>query len=113
MFAAVGVLIAGGVVPVVDFSASHVNAYGETTPSFVQRQTMPEFADMFAPVQPIRVEPAPRIVRDAVDQRVSATTRSVDPWLVIAPVCAAGLTAIVPNMPSLATVPFVMKLAAL
>src|SRR5690349_507471 len=74
---------------------------------------MPEFADMFAPVQPIRVDPAPRIVPDAVDQRVSATTRSTEPWLVMAPVCAAGLTAIVPNIPSLATVPLVTKLAAL
>src|SRR5215217_6810138 len=74
---------------------------------------MPEFADMFAPVQPIRVEPAPRIVPAELDQRLSATTRSVEPWVVMAQVCAAGLTAIVPNMPSLATVPLVMKLAEL
>src|SRR4051812_35874333 len=111
-FAAVGVLTAGGVLPVADFRASHVNANGMTPSMRCQRQTMPEFCERFAPVQPLRVEPAPRIVPADVAQRLSATTRSVEPWVVMSPVWLAGLITIVPNMPSLATVPLDTKLAA-
>ena len=114
MFVAVGVLTAGGVLPVAAFSATQENAYGMIPSIRCQRQTMPEFTDRFAPVHPLRVEPAPRIVPVDVAHRLSATTRSVEPWVEISPdVLATGLITIVPNMPSLVTVPLVTKLAAL
>src|SRR5262245_8656509 len=114
MFVTVGVLTAGGVFPVAAFSAIQEKAYGMIPSIRCQRQTMPEFSDMFAPVHPLRVEPAPRIVPVEVAQRFSAITRSVEAWVKISPdVLLTGLTTIVPNMPSLATVPLVTKLAEL
>ena len=52
MFVAVGVLTAGGVLPVAAFSASQDERVRDDHARFVQRQMMPEFSDMFAPVQP-------------------------------------------------------------
>src|SRR5690349_5313685 len=78
MLVAVGVLTAGGVLAVVALIVTQEKAYG-TFPSIrCQRQMMPAFVDRFAPVHPLRVEPAPRIVEVEVAHRLSATTRSVE-----------------------------------
>src|SRR5262245_29990375 len=70
MFVAVGALTDGGVLAVVALIATHEKAYG-TFPSIrCQRQAMPAFVDRFAPVHPLRVEPAPRIVRMEVAHRL-------------------------------------------